>query len=72
MTREEARKAAEVMMAYADGKDIEFRKFGDTFWSTVSIKKVTVFLLIGINLTIALRRNQNIVHSITMKSAGKR
>lgn len=24
MTREEARKAAEVMMAYADGKDIEF------------------------------------------------
>lgn len=24
MTREEARKKAEVMMAYADGKDVEF------------------------------------------------
>ena len=29
MTREEARKAAEVMMAYADGKDIEFCPNGE-------------------------------------------
>lgn len=28
MTREEARKAAEVMMAYADGKEIEFNNSG--------------------------------------------
>ena len=34
MTREEARKAAEVMMAYADGKDIEYR-FGNVPWSTL-------------------------------------
>ena len=29
MTREEARKAAEVMMSYAEGKDIEFCKNGE-------------------------------------------
>ena len=29
MTREEAKKAAEVMLAYADGKDIEFRPKGE-------------------------------------------
>lgn len=32
MTREEARKAAEVMMAYAEGKDIEFKVKGDDEW----------------------------------------
>lgn len=34
MTREEARKTAEVMMAYADGKDIEHRLYGDNKWAT--------------------------------------
>lgn len=33
MTREEARKSAEVMMAYAEGKDIEYR-CGTVPWST--------------------------------------
>lgn len=32
MTREEARQAAEVMMAYADGKDIEFFIKGKPYW----------------------------------------
>lgn len=32
MTREEARKAAEVMLAYADGKDVEFLPFNDNKW----------------------------------------
>lgn len=32
MTREEALKAAGVMLTYADGKTVEFRKFGDTQW----------------------------------------
>lgn len=31
MTREEARKKAELMMAYADGKDIEFRQAGENW-----------------------------------------
>lgn len=35
MTREEARKAAEVIKAYAEGKVIEFRKYGDTIWEVV-------------------------------------
>lgn len=34
MTREEAKKAAEVMMAYADGKDVEYRLYGDNKWET--------------------------------------
>ena len=33
MTREEARKAAQVMLAYADGKEIEFRDKGEKIWS---------------------------------------
>ena len=32
MTREEARKAAEVMLAYADGKKIEYCRKGDYVW----------------------------------------
>ena len=32
MTREEARKAAEVMTAYADGKEIEFKIVGGQEW----------------------------------------
>lgn len=32
MTREEARKAAEVMIAYADGKDIEFKLYEKRDW----------------------------------------
>lgn len=34
MTQEEARKAAEVMMAYADGKEIEFKIKGEDRWET--------------------------------------
>lgn len=34
MTREEARKAAEVMLAYADGKDIEYKLNGNMPWRT--------------------------------------
>lgn len=34
MTREEARKAAEVMMAFAEGKDIEFRLKHNNIWYT--------------------------------------
>lgn len=34
MTREESKKAAEVMMAYAEGKDIEFKAYGDEQWKT--------------------------------------
>lgn len=34
MTREEAKEAAEVMLAYADGKDIEFKIKGDDRWET--------------------------------------
>lgn len=33
MTREEARNAAEVMLAYADGKSIEFKEFKEEQWS---------------------------------------
>ena len=33
MTREEARKAAEIMLAYADGKEIEFFIKGGRKWS---------------------------------------
>lgn len=36
MTREEARKAAEVMLAYADGKKIEFLS-GNGSWKEVAI-----------------------------------
>lgn len=32
MTRDEARKAAEVMLAYADGKTIEYCQMGDDMW----------------------------------------
>ncbi|MGM9861656.1 MAG: hypothetical protein ACI30W_03590 [Muribaculaceae bacterium] len=32
MTQEEVKKAVEVMMAYADGKEIEYRKRGDAKW----------------------------------------
>lgn len=35
MTREDARKAAEVMMAYADGKEVEFREIGEPYWECV-------------------------------------
>lgn len=35
MTREEARKAAEAMMAYADGKEIEFKSNGLSRWEEV-------------------------------------
>lgn len=34
MTREEAKKAAEVMMAYAEGKEIEFACTGEDYWGT--------------------------------------
>lgn len=33
MTQEEAKKAAEVMMAYADGRAIQYRKKGDADWA---------------------------------------
>ena len=33
MTRDESRKAAEVMLAYADGKSIEFKEFKEEQWS---------------------------------------
>ena len=36
MTREEARKAAEVMKAYADGKQIEFKVRGADEWRPVN------------------------------------
>lgn len=39
MTREEARKAAEVMLAYAEGKDIEYLKYGNYSWNTISAEK---------------------------------
>lgn len=35
MTREEARRAAEVMMAYAEGRDIQYKFIGDNFWKTL-------------------------------------
>lgn len=35
MTREEARKAAEVMLAYADGKEIEWSHRGEEKWLEV-------------------------------------
>lgn len=31
MTREEAKRRAEVMLAYADGKDVEFRQAGENW-----------------------------------------
>ncbi len=36
MTGEEAKKAAEVMLAYADGKQVEIRNLDDT-WSEIDI-----------------------------------
>ena len=36
MTREEARKAAEVMLAYADGKQIEYKVRGGNEWRSVN------------------------------------
>ncbi len=36
MTRNEARKAAEVMLAYADGKEIDNRRNGENTWNTAS------------------------------------
>lgn len=44
MTREEARKAAEVMKAYADGKNIEFKEFDDKIWNLFSNNKKDRFL----------------------------
>ena len=44
MTREEARKAAEVMKAYADGKNIEFKEFDDKLWKLFSNNKKDRFL----------------------------
>lgn len=35
MTREEARNAAKVMKAYADGKDIEYKRRDDNLWLDV-------------------------------------
>ena len=35
MTKEEARKYAEVMLAYANGKEIEYRKHGSDTWSKI-------------------------------------
>ena len=36
MTREEARTAAELMLAYADGKEIEYRQRGKREWQSSS------------------------------------
>ena len=36
MTREEARKAAEVMLAYADGKQIEYKVRGGNEWRPIN------------------------------------
>ena len=36
MTREEARKAAEVMLAYADGKQIEYKVRGGDEWRPIN------------------------------------
>lgn len=38
MTREETRKAAEVMMAYANGEIIEVRDKGDDHWMVMTIE----------------------------------
>ena len=35
MTREEARKKAEIMLAYADGKEIEFRDSFESEWTSI-------------------------------------
>lgn len=43
MTKEEARKAAEVMMAYADGKEIEFRRKKAENWRLCQEKGVLFF-----------------------------
>lgn len=40
MTREEARIAAEVMMAYAEGKEIEFSKKDEDNWNLVAATPV--------------------------------
>ena len=32
MTREEARKAAEVMMSYADGKEVQYKRYDSDLW----------------------------------------
>ena len=37
MTREEARKAAEVMLAYADGKEIEYKNGALKDWGITSV-----------------------------------
>ena len=36
MTREEARKAAEVMLAYANGKQIEYKVHGGEEWRSIN------------------------------------
>ncbi len=36
MTREDARKAAEIMLAYADGKQVEIKCFDNKTWNTDS------------------------------------
>ena len=36
MTREEARKAAEVMLVYADGKEIEWRSKSSGCWESIT------------------------------------
>ena len=43
MTREEARKAAEVMLAYADGKEIEFKTNHKDGWSSLSSNNKVLF-----------------------------
>ena len=43
MTKEEARKAAEVMMAYADGKEIEFKSKKAENWRLCEEKGVLLF-----------------------------
>ena len=35
MTREEARKKAEIMLAYADGKEIEYRDSFESEWTSI-------------------------------------
>ena len=64
MTREEARKAAEVMLAYADGKEIEFLNNSREWKSSLN----PVF-----NWEIFKYRNKKslpTVHSKTKKNAG--
>lgn len=39
MTREEAKEAAKVMLAYAEGKDIEYRNYKGDRWKTISAER---------------------------------